>query len=547
MPMPAAPAMAVGADGGPAWPTLARRQLHRQIGAAWTWQNLQVCLAAAFGCGWVGYFLGWAIGGSGRLGDLALLADPAQPARLVGGIGAILLPWLALRLGRWLGRLERTSGLWLARRLRRRLPHLQPASVEHRLRQLSALLLTVSLLLLLYRRRPDLVALVIPFAWLTIGPVAGVALAGRVRRPWLKAGLAVLGGAAAMAGAAALLLACAAAGAATIGFLLLGAFDLAMLGGFGALASLLIGGLSAGALAMAGAGAATLALSLVGAGAGIATVTGMASLARAGAATAILALTGAYLASLLWQDAIVAAAAAGWVTGLAIAAAVGGRGHAAQAAYGGALGAGLVPAAAAIWLGYGQQPLIVFGSVFWLLLPSCAGLLGWLAFGLADRLRRAIALRTARRRVWPGALIGLASALLVGLALGAIAVTVLAGSLASYNLLVLRQSGQPAFQLAPTLTALLGNNWREVLWLSGTWLLPLAPVLLEASLLAGWPLANWLAIGQRSAGRTSAWCRFAGSAVCLPIAWLIGWLLAPGPLLATAARLGIAWAEALWR
>ena len=63
--------------------------LDRRLGHAWSVRSLRRCLSLALIYCWIAYFLGWGLGGSGRIGDVDLLANPGQPARLASALSAM--------------------------------------------------------------------------------------------------------------------------------------------------------------------------------------------------------------------------------------------------------------------------------------------------------------------------------------------------------------------------------------------------------------------------------------------------------------------------
>jgi hypothetical protein len=541
--------------------------LERRGGRPFSFALLQRCLILAGAYGWAGYFIAWGLGASGRIGDLALLADPGQPARLVGGLSAVLGPLLALALGRWLGRRERGLKLSLLRRLRRRWRRLRRASAELRYRQLAGLLFGVCLIALLaWLRRADLAAFVLLFAWLAIGPTAGLAAARWGRRRWQKALLGLAGGLGAVAFALGLVLAFAGAGAAAFAFAIVGMVNVAFAGALGVVFELIMGGAISLVLALAGVGVGAMALALIGAGSGIATVTGLAALARAGIAAFLLVLAGAGLATLAFSRAAVAAAAIGAVAACAVAAAIAAAGRGRQGAFAGTLGALLLPTVAAILLGRGERPLAVFAALFLFVLPLLNGLLDWLALSSTGGLAARLAAATGRpRRPWSptaAALATVAASLAIGLALSALLAFALGLALTGYDTLAVRAGSPPAFDLAPQIAASRADPWGEGLWPSIMLLTPLLPAALYAGLLGALTLGmllrapglsrpaamaegwTWLQAGRSETGLSAPAGRWrsllaalGGLGLAGGLAGLIGYGITASPALDPAAAL----------
>ena len=96
--------------------------------------------------------------------------------------------------------------------------------------------------------------------------------------------------------------------------------NVAFAGALGFLLEMVMGGVFTLGLALAGAGVATVALALAGAGTGIATLTGIATMSRAGLSSFLLLMGGASLATMVFSQATVLAAAIGGVSALSVAA-----------------------------------------------------------------------------------------------------------------------------------------------------------------------------------------------------------------------------------
>jgi hypothetical protein len=466
--------------GDPAW-------LDRRIGRPWSVRSLRACLGTALVTCWVAYFLGWGLGGSGQVGDVRLLADAPQPARLASALSAIAVPLLAMLLGRTLGRLERRAKLRLVR-WRRRKPtqyrtRVRLKDFERGYRWLLGMLFGAALIAtLVWFRRGDVAAFAILFSWLALGPVSGIAAARRFSGPAAQGAAALAAGVGSITGAVLLILAFAGAGVAAFAFAILGVTNVAFAGAIGVLLDILMGGMVTIGLALAGAGVATVALALAGAGTGIATLTGVATMARAGLAASVLLMAGASVATLAFEDAAVLSAAIGGISALAVAAAVahGRRGR--HGAHAGALGAIALLTIAAVLLGWGQRPLVIFAVCFFLMLPLLVGLNGWIALAAMRSLLAWTA--RARRRRWP-LLPAMAACWLIGALFVAALAFLLGAGAEGYNQVTLVRSGLPAFEIQPMIEKAAAAPFQEGLWLTLLLLTPIfPPALLTAKLMS---------------------------------------------------------------
>lgn len=451
--------------------------LDRRLGRPWSIRSLRSCLGIALVYGWMAYFLGWGLGGSGRLGSVRLLADAEQPARLASALCAIVLPLLAIRLGRTLGRLERRAKLKLVR-WRRRKPkqyrtRLRLQDFERRYRWVLGVIFGAALVTaLIWFRRGDVAAFAILFSWLAIGPVSGIAMARRFSGPAMQGFAALAAGSGSIMGAVLLILAFAGAGVSAFAFAILGVTNVAFAGALGVLADILMGGMLTIGLALAGAGVATVALALAGAGTGIATLTGVATMSRAGLAAFVILMGGATLATLAFREAAVLSAAIGGISALAVAAAVAHNRHGRHGAYAGAIGAIALLTMTAVVLGWGQEPLVIFAVCFFLLLPLVIGLNGWAARAvMQSTLERAAA--GARR----SPAIGLA--LVLCWPIGGVFMTVLALILGcgaeSYLQAARARSGVLPFDVGPMIGAAVADPFGEGFWLTLILLTSLIP------------------------------------------------------------------------
>ncbi len=537
-------------DGAVAPSTLAGglNWLDRRLGDPWSIQALRTSLGLALIYCWIAFFLGWGLGGSGRIGEVALLADPQQPARLAGALSAILLPLATMLVGRFLGRMERRAKLSLIRRLRRRpgpfRRRLRVADFERRYRWVLGLTFGAALVaVLIWLRRGDVAAFTILFSWLALGPVSGIAMARRFAGPIAQGLAALAAGFGSLSGAVLLILAFAGAGVSAFAFAILGVTNVAFAGAIGVLLDLVMGGAFTLGLALAGAGIATVALALAGAGTGIATLTGVATMSRAGLAAFILLMGGATLATLAFDQAAVLAAAIGGISALAVAAAVSHNRRGRHGAYAGAIGAIALMTAAAVALGWGDRPLVVFAVCFFFLLPLVNGLIDWIAWA---------ALRTLFRRLHAGRP-GWRSTVLSGIAgfgIAAVAIAALAFALGlgfeSYNQLTVKRTGEAAFALLPAIEQAVRTPWGEGLWLGLMLATPLLPIvffgggLLSDGLLAlrpsGHAVGRWLFVMTGMA--------LTGTAFVLLVRLItVSDLLDPAEALAWLARLGVAAAD----
>jgi hypothetical protein len=522
-------------------PVLAR--LDHALGPPGSLLALGRCLALALAYGWLFFFLGWGLGGSGTLGDLVLLADPPQPARAVGALSAILAPALAILIGRGLGRLERRATLAAVRRLRRRAGQrrhrLRLADFERRYRWLLGLVFGVALVLVLIAwRRADLAVFLILFSWLALGPVAGLRAAGLratsgARLRGLRGMVGLVAGAGALTMAVATIAAFALSGVATFAFTVLGVTNIALTGAVGLLLDMVMGGALTLGIAVAGAGVAAVALALAGAGTGIATLTGVATLSRAGLAACLVVAGGAALALLTFGQSAIAAGAIGGIATFGIAAAIAGSGRQREGAFAGAGGALALLTLGAIGLGWAGHQLVLFVVVFFFLAPFANGVIDWLAFW-------------ASAGLGGGSGVLLALKLLCGLVAPAALIPALAFALGwlmeSYNGIALAWSGDPALDLRPMIQAAAGDPFGEGLWLTAMLLTPLLPSFLKAVLLFAAGLG--LLAPEKQAWQQVIILAAAAMLVLLPAGLIGGWIttspaldLAPG--LAAAAEAGI--------
>lgn len=457
--------------------------LDRYVGPAWSSKSFRTCLGIALVYSWIAYFLSWGVDGSGKIGQTSLLADPPQPARLLSSLSAILLPLIAMLIGRSLGRLERRAKLSLIRRLRRNPKQLRRRlrldDFERRYRWLLGLVFGSALVaVLIWFRRGDVAAFTIIFSWLALGPVSGIAMARRFASPTSQGLAALIAGFASISGAALLILAFAGAGVSAFAFAILGVTNIAFAGALSVLLEIVMGGVFTLGLALAGAGIATVALALAGAGTGIATLTGVATMSRAGLAAFILLMGGAGLATLAFNQATVLAAAIGGISALSVAAAVSHTRRGRHGAYAGAIGAVALLTLAAVLLGWGQKPLVIFAVCFFFLLPLINGSIDWAAWAIT---------RCAVKRLLPSHNVSL-SFLLGGLACLAISLVLvwflaflLGLTFEGYNQLNIQRSGEAAFNLGPMIDRAVADPWGEGLWLTLMVLTPLLPIAFQAS------------------------------------------------------------------
>ncbi len=483
--------------------------LDRRIGTAWSMRSLRTCLGFALVYCWIAYFLGWGLGGSGRLGGVRLLADPDQPARIVGALSAIAFPLAAMAVGRILGRLERRFKLKLVRWRRMRSRHyrtrLRLADFERRYRWFLGLVFGAALVaVLIWFRRGDVAAFAIVFSWLALGPVSGIAVARRFASPTSQGLAALVAGFGSITGAVLLILAFAGAGVSAFAFAILGITNVAFAGALGFLLEIVMGGVFTLGLALAGAGVATVALALAGAGTGIATLTGVATMSRAGLAASAILMSGAAIATLAFEEAAVLSAAIGGISALAVAAAVSHNRMGRHGAYAGAIGAIALLTLAAVLLGWGDRPLVIFAVSFFFLLPALLGLVLWGAFAAMRSLLGA-PLATSRGPV--RTLFALvASAVIASLAVGALAFLLGYGA-ESYDQLAGWRAGRSALDLEPMIAHAVGQPLGEGLWLSTLLLTPTLPlVFLTAGLITDGLFAlqpndyRWRHLIFRSAG-----------------------------------------------
>ncbi len=457
--------------------------LDRHVGPAWSSRSLRTCLGIALVYSWIAYFLSWGLDGSGQIGRVSLLADPPQPARFLSSLSAIFFPLIAIFIGRSLGRLERRTKLSIVRffrenpkQYRRRL---RVADFERRYRWLLGLVFGSALVaVLIWFRRGDVAAFTILFSWLALGPVSGIAMARRFANPTTQGLAALIAGFGSITGAVLLILAFAGAGVSAFAFAILGITNVAFAGAIGVLLEIVMGGVFTLGLALAGAGIATVALALAGAGTGIATLTGVATMSRAGLAAFILLMGGASLATLAFSQATVLAAAIGGISALSVAAAVSHNRRGRHGAYAGAIGAIALFTAAAVFLGWGHKPLVIFAACFFFLLPLTNGTVDWLAWATTrSMIKRLLPFRSALFAVSIGSLgcFAIAAVLMSCLAF------LLGLGFETYNQLTLQRSGQAAFDLSPMIAQAIANPWGEGLWITLMLLTPIVPIAFQTS------------------------------------------------------------------
>jgi len=459
----------------------------RRFGSAWSVGSFRACLGFALIYGWIAYFLGWGLGGSGRLGDVNLLANPDQPARIVGAISAIAFPLIAMAVGRWLGRLERFFKLKLVRWRRRRpkqyRKRLRLPDFERRYRWLLGLVFGTALVaVLIWLRRGDVAAFAIIFSWLALGPVSGIAVARRFTSPTSQGLAAILAGLGSISGAMLLVLAFAGAGVSAFAFAILGVTNVAFAGALGFLLEIALGGALTLGMAIAGAGVATVALALAGAGTGIATLTGVATMSRAGLAASLILMGGAALATQAFEEAAVLSAVIGGVSALAVAAAVSHHQRGRHGAYAGAIGAIALLNLVAVFFGWGAKPLVIFAACFFFLLPLLVGLVLWTTLSATQNLFRGSIVRDGG---WLRLFLGwIIAALISALMIGALAF-LLGYAAENYNQLALARGGDAAFNTMLLIERAIERPWVEGLWLLLLMLIPTLPfVIITAPLVA---------------------------------------------------------------
>jgi len=460
--------------------------LDRHVGPAWSSRSLRTCLGIALVYSWIAYFLSWGLDGSGQIGRVSLLADPPQPARLLSSLTAILFPLIAMLIGRSLGRFERRAKLsfvrWFRRNPKQYRRRLRVADFERRYRWLLGLVFGSALVaVLIWFRRGDVAAFTILFSWLALGPVSGIAMARRFSNPTSQGLAALMAGFGSITGAVLLILAFAGAGVSAFAFAILGVTNVAFAGALGVLLEIVMGGVFTLGLALAGAGIATVALALAGAGTGIATLTGVATMSRAGLAAFILLMGGASLATLAFSQATVLAAAIGGISALSVAAAVSHNRRGRHGAYAGAIGAIALLTTAAVLLGWGHKPLVIFAACFFFLLPLTNGPVDWLAWAATKSvIKRLLPIRSMTLSV----LMGGVACFAIGLTLVSCLAFLLGFGFETYNQLTIQRSGEAAFNLGPMIDRAVADPWGEGLWLTLMLMTPLVPIVFQTSRLA---------------------------------------------------------------
>lgn len=456
------------------------RWLDRSFGPAWSIQSLRICLSLALVSCWVAYFLGWGLGGSGRLGNVRLLASPDQPVRLTSAMSAIVFPLLAMLFGRSLGRLERRAKLrWV--RWRRRKPtqyrtRLRLHDFERHYRWVLGIVFGAALITaLIWFRRGDVAAFAVVFSWLALGPVSGIAVARQFSNPATQGLAALFAGFGSITGAVLLILAFAGAGVSAFAFAILGVTNIVFTGAIGVLLDIVMGGMFTLGLALAGAGVATVALALAGAGTGIATLTGIATMSRAGLAAFFILMSGATIATLAFEEAAVLSAAIGGISALAVAAAVAHNRMGHHGAYAGAIGAIAFLTIAAVLFGWGDKPLVMFAVCFFLLLPLIVGFNSWAALAM---MRGFLGGLTARRRGWLSIMLTVFTCWLTAAIFIAALAYLLGYGAESYNQVTLIRSGAPAFGVGPMIVRAVADPFGEGFWITMILLTPMIPSLI---------------------------------------------------------------------
>ncbi len=460
--------------------------LDQRLGQPWSARFLRASLGLALVFCWIAYFLGWGLGASGRVGDIGVLANPGQPARLVGAISAILFPLVAMLIGRTFGRLERWAKLKLVRWWRRKpkqyRTRLRVHDFERRYRWLLGLAFGAALItVLIWYRRGDVAAFAIVFSWLALGPVSGIAMARRFSSPTSQGLAGLIAGFGSISGAVLLILAFAGAGVSAFAFAILGITNVAFTGAIGVLLDIIMGGVFTFGLALAGAGVATVALALAGAGTGIATLTGVATMSRAGLAAFVILMSGAAVATLAFKEAAALSAAIGGISALAVAAAVSHNRMGRHGAYAGAIGAIALLTVSAVLFGWGAKPLVMFAVCFFFLLPSLTGLTFWAAFGT---MRTLVGRSVARGRGWLVLALAVGACWLIGALFAAMLAFLLGYGSESYNQLTLARSDVITFEIEPMIRRAVADPFGEGFWPSLMILMPIMlPVIFTANLL----------------------------------------------------------------
>lgn len=451
----------------------------KRMGDAWSIHSLRICLGLALVYCWIAYFLGWGLGGSGRVGNVRLLADPGQPARLISAFSAIGIPIAAMLIGRMFGRLERRIKLrfvrWRRRNPRQYRTRLRLDDFERRYRWLLGLTFGVALVsVLIWFRRGDVAAFAIVFSWLALGPVSGIAFARRFSSPTTQGFAALAAGFGSIGGAVLLILAFAGAGVSAFAFAILGITNVAFAGAIGILLDIVMGGVLTLGLALAGAGVATVALALAGAGTGMATLTGVATMSRAGLAAFVILMSGAAIATLAFEEAAVLSAAIGGISALAVAAAVSHNRMGKNGAYAGAIGAISLLIIAAVLFGWGDKPLVIFAVCFFLMLPFVVGSHLWAALAaMRSLLRWAV----QGKRSGMMAAVALAACWVIGASTMMILAFFLGYGGESYNQLTLARSGLLAVDIIPMVNRAVQDPFGEGFWLTVLLFAPFIPAL----------------------------------------------------------------------
>lgn len=457
--------------------------LENACGPPWSMHALRFFLGIALVYCWIVYFLGWGLGASGKVGDISLLANPEQPARIFGALSAIGFPLAAMMIGRFLGRSERSAKLrflrWRRRNPKQFRKRLRLHDFERRYRWFLGLAFGLALVsALIWFRRGDVAAFAIVFSWLALGPVSGIAVARRFANPTSQGLAALAAGFGSITGAVLLILAFAGAGVSAFAFAILGVTNVVFAGAIGVLLDLIMGGAFTIGLALAGAGVATVALALAGAGTGIATLTGVATMSRAGLAAFLILMSGAAAATLAFQEATVLSAAIGGISALAVAAAVSHNRMGHHGAYAGAIGAISLLIITAVLLGWGNRHLVIFAFCFFLMLPILVGLCGWCALAAMRSM-----IRRFQSRYSAGLLILAVLVLCLMIGWGSLAglAYLLGYGAESYNQVTLMRSGVLAFDSLPMIDAAIADPLGEGFWLTALLFFPTLPLFFLAS------------------------------------------------------------------
>jgi hypothetical protein len=478
--------------------TIALDWFDRHWGAAGSARALGVCTVIALCYAWTAFFITYAVGAAGRIGDHEWLPPAAPVERVLGAANAVLVPVLAFWLGRVLGARAEALERRLKLRLRRRWPSKpspRPWRFEQRYRLASSVLIgALVLAIMLPAAMTDLnspsslfVLLLFWGTWLGVGPAVGLATSQWVRYDWLKGPVAAL----AVTVAVAIVIAV------------------------------------AKSLAIAGTLATAVAAAAVAAAAGA--VTGAVAVVGAIVAAAIGAIVAAMIGTMVLAGpgagAIAVIGAGAGAVAVASATRLGRRDR--RGTYAGGIGV-LLGLALIVGVGAGEaaNQIVILLITFLLALPVANGLWDWLSWWASRWLGRHLLARGgAGGRAWTIAWhaladLGLALVLLASLAF------CLAFAVEGWNQYAEARTCCMAYDLVPYIKDAAAAPWTAGLWLTVMLLSTLAPTVLHGVALLASPLVLLVIGSPRRAALATALAGYERARHPEAVLQDVGWYLA---------------------